>query len=150
MPTKTWTTQHSWINQPMFVTQDNMLARWFMIFQHLYYWMYMYGLQDFRITVKRNKINITWYMINLKWKKLWQTYNPVWYVMPLVLKSRKIMYPFLFWQLNVKFYMKLVHGNAYKLLNLLRQKILNIVYRTDLENDLGKIYLWVSFLTAYL
>lgn len=37
------------------------------------------------------------------------------------------------------------HVYAYKILKLLCRKILNIVHRADLENDLGKIYLWVLF-----
>lgn len=34
---------------------------------------------------------------------------------------------------------------VYKIFKLFCRKILNIVYRVDLENDLGKIYLWVFF-----
>ena len=105
------------------------------------------GLQDFRITVNGNKININWHRANLEWKKLSHTYILVWHIIP-CFQSQKIMYSFLFWQLNGKFYM--YHTRtctcAYKILNLLCQKILNIVYKTDL----GEIYLCFFFCTPLI
>ena len=72
-------------------------------------------------------------------------------MMPSVLKKpRKLCYFYFHNSLPSSTCTVLVNVYTFKILNLLCQKMSDIVHTTDLENDLDKIYLWVAFFTAYL